>query len=104
MARYIDADLLEKQLNRYVEYSDDGEQEINVDAVFITLHEQPTADVVERKKGEWQIVKNADGATHDYRCSACHRYRFHNGEMRNKYKFCPNCGADMRGEKDVEHD
>lgn len=43
--RLIDADLFEKQLNRYVEYNDDGEQEINADKVFITLHEQPTITV-----------------------------------------------------------
>lgn len=49
----------------------------------------------ERKRGRWEQVANDDNGI-DFRCSACHRYRFHNGEMIKKYKFCPNCGADMR--------
>ena len=56
-------------------------------------------DAVERKRGEWEQVANDDSGI-DFRCSMCHRYRFHNGEMIKKYKFCPNCGADMRGEAD----
>ena len=43
--RLIDADAFEKQINKYVEYNDDGKQEINADAVFITLHDQPTIEV-----------------------------------------------------------
>ena len=39
----------------------------------------------EQKRGEW-IVQ--DGAV---RCSEC-------GEPNMKWNFCPNCGADMRGE------
>lgn len=56
-------------------------------------------DAVERKRGEWEQVHNDDNGI-DFRCSICHRYRFHNGEMLRKYKFCPNCGAEMRGEQD----
>lgn len=51
----------------------------------------------ERKKGTWETVKSADGGT-DFRCSACHRFRFHNGEMRKKYRYCPNCGLPMETE------
>lgn len=56
----------------------------------------------ERKTGKWEEVKNADGASHDYRCSVCHRYRFHNGEMRSKYKYCPNCGCRMVEQRESE--
>ncbi len=55
---------------------------------------------VQQNDGSWEPVKSADGSI-DFRCTSCHRYRFHNGEMRNVYKFCPNCGARMRF-KDVE--
>lgn len=45
-----------------------------------------------RPKGEWQA--STEGT--DYRvCSICN-YTRHAG---TKYNFCPNCGADMRGEE-----
>ena len=53
-----------------------------------------TTDVQEIKHGRWEQVANNDNGI-DFRCSACHRYRFHNGEMIKKYKYCPNCGARM---------
>lgn len=53
----------------------------------------------ERKRGTWEKVKGIEGA-YDFRCSACHRFRFHNGEYLRKYNFCPNCGADMKGDRD----
>ena len=49
----------------------------------------------EPKEAEWEQIENDDHGI-DFRCSACHRYRFHNGEMIKKYRFCPNCGARMR--------
>lgn len=70
-------------------------------AVLEVISNQPSAQP-ERKRGKWERVTNNDNGI-DFRCSACHRYRFHNGEMRRKYKFCPNCGADMReDESEVE--
>ena len=109
MARYIDADAFEKQLNRYVEYNDDGKQEINADEVFITLHEQPTAYVVERKMGEWKVCDILDYAQRPtgrkiLRCPFC-EYLSDEFMSRVDYyraltNFCPNCGADMR--KEVE--
>ena len=45
----------------------------------------PSADVVERKRGEWY-----DRGSLSCRCSNC-------GCKANKeYSFCPICGADMR--------
>lgn len=67
------------------------------DVVIKVIDEAPT---IEPKRGEWQKVMNTDGVGHDYRCSACRHYRFHNGEMLKKYNFCPNCGADMRKESE----
>lgn len=55
------------------------------------IAEIPSADVVERKKGEW-----FDRGSLSCRCSNC-------GCKANKeYSFCPNCGADMRGRKDAK--
>lgn len=55
----------------------------------------PAADVRENKHGEW-IEKpiNVGTPETDYFCSECNW-----ASWRQKTKFCPNCGADMRGEK-----
>ena len=57
----------------------------------------PSADVVERKHGEW-IGKNGNRK----RCLECGEfalYKFVNvGSFHEKQSnFCPHCGADMRG-------
>ena len=64
----------------------------------------PSADVVERERGEW--IDEADKydasfGIHDYRCSNCNSYADehiggHEWYTMLKPNFCPNCGADMR--------
>ena len=49
------------------------------------IHDLPSAQP-ERKKGEWI----------DDNCSECGQYVYH-GDMR---RYCPRCGADMRGDED----
>ena len=63
-------------------------------------YEVPSADVVERKRGEWQIT---DPYPHNVYCSNCyktfaqsHWAVWEDGTLPRSY--CPNCGADMRGE------
>lgn len=60
------------------------------------IDEMPAAEWP--KTGKWETVKASNGVSIDFRCSACHRFRFHNGELR-KYKFCPNCGAKMNSKE-----
>lgn len=43
---------------------------------------------------KWKPFKNARSEI-DFRCTACRRFRFHNGEMRSKFLRCPHCGAHM---------
>lgn len=54
-----------------------------------------------REPGYWQLCKDdsSDNRTRYWRCSVCKGYRFHNGEMRKKYKHCPNCGNPINGDK-----
>jgi Zn finger protein HypA/HybF involved in hydrogenase expression len=67
-----------------------GRWQLNTrEAIAEMIMSVPSADVVERKRGEW-----FDRGSLSCRCSNC-------GCKANKeYSFCPNCGADMRGRKD----
>lgn len=56
----------------------------------VGLGEKKAADVVERKRGEWK----GEGMG-DFSCSLCGVYQsFYTGRT----NFCPNCGADMKGD------
>ena len=54
---------------------------------------------IERPQGEWLVVGH-DDTTFWYRCSNC-EYEEHDNFTKH-YRFCPHCGADMRGRS--EHD
>lgn len=64
------------------------------ESVLRIISEQPTADVVEVKHGEWENFE----IPHMMRCSECgvSDLDIH----RTKFAFCPYCCADMRGAKD----
>lgn len=57
------------------------------------IYNAPTADVVERKKGKWIYHRRL---TESRECSCCGVW-FDWDMPRNS--FCPNCGADMRGDE-----
>ena len=52
----------------------------------------------ERMRGRWVPVTNGRGG---YECDQCHNYApsYQDG-VEWLSDFCPNCGADMRGEQD----
>ena len=87
MSRYIDADELIEDVRRKR-----GLHEIIKGVIYSFLHDAPTADVVESKRGEWKVDE-----THDYEpyCSLCG----HEPIAGEKYNYCPDCGAEMRGDK-----
>ena len=60
----------------------------------------PSADVVERKHGEW-IDNTNDTYTPSEKCSECgHVIHAISSHDAFHYKFCPNCGARMKGVDD----
>ena len=61
------------------------------------LEQMPSAVPI-RKKGKWVKVTNGRGG---HECNICHAYApsYQNSDERLS-EFCPNCGADMRGEQD----
>ena len=62
---------------------------------------QPFAQA-ERMKGRW--VKDEEASSQHsesiYVCSACNNMEAWGEVEKNTFKFCPNCGADMRGKDD----
>lgn len=58
----------------------------------------PSADVRENVRGRW-ITYN-ELASDMLVCSECERYFIGSGDEYD-YNFCPNCGADMRGNDNV---
>ena len=87
MSRYIDADKLQQVY-----------KEIHGGKRSLLIDTEPTADVRENVKGEWQIT---DAYPHNVYCSVCHKKFaqthwavWEDGSLPRNY--CPNCGADMR--------
>ena len=95
MSRLIDADALKDRLQSLA--YDDWNQGVCTSWADAyrecadMVDEQPTIEP-ERKKGEW-ISNDIDPEAWNF-CSVC-------GEQAiDLFDFCPNCGADMRGEQD----
>ena len=62
--------------------------------VMEMIRDLPDADVVERKRGKWIVwFSELYPADSTQECSVCHAEQFIGGDD----NFCPNCGADMRG-------
>lgn len=68
----------------------------------------PTADVRENIRGEWERVDGFTGVeafgfkettVEGWSCSICD---FEIDVSEKSFNFCPNCGADMRGEENNE--
>lgn len=95
MSRFIDADALIEIFKAEHDWS----------SVYI-VEDMPSADVVEVVHGEW-IMINEQLA----KCSVCGGYESTNGKdktgkgviFKMQKKFCPHCGADMRGENNELH-
>ena len=92
--RLIDADTLEREgwflsRNRQVD-SKTMVYEVKKPTEFPTI--EP-----ERKIGKW--IYEEDGIIHGH-CSCCGFHAIYQETDVFGYDFCPNCGADMRGEQD----
>ena len=97
MSRYIDADLLLKNLKS--QYGEDfGWQcTVNMSDVGMMIEDAPAADVQEVKHGHWvqmvKIKKGREVRLVHWQCSLCGCFL-----GTNTANYCPNCGAKMRGE------
>lgn len=85
----------------YAEKSKDAERFETLGAVIELVEKLPTIDPV--KHGKWiereRYRTTKDGVFHTYRykvCSICGRAS--GRRMNKRTRYCPNCGARMRGE------
>ena len=96
MPRYIDADLLQEDFKA----DHGGKRSLMIDT-------QPTADVRENVMGRWvEVVDRTEMYDKEgvktwgmlFQCNQCgfvlNAVEGHTGQ----YNYCPNCGADMRGD------
>ena len=77
-------------------FGDVHPMDYNTNAYIEKIKAIPAADVAERKHGKW-IDSFADDGFVNRNCSLCGQFV----SIYNNYNFCPNCGADMRGDDDV---
>jgi rRNA maturation protein Nop10 len=101
--RYIDANKLRKDVEDLHDCYNGFSDTYDKACIIGLIDEQPTADVVKRKKGKWIIKDNPGTGWYRVTCSEC-------GEdvtstipvigffpnAKPIWNFCPECGADMR--------
>ena len=106
MTRLIDADALIEECNNIIEEVDAGElkedyydgYEAGVENIRDFAEHMPTIDAEPVKRGMWTFIRltDKDWGHKAKECSSCGSTFFNT----TLWDFCPNCGADMRGEKD----
>ena len=104
MARYIDADTIIQKLKDAVERVKPNEVTKDiVNDVIKLLQNEPTADVQEVKRGHWRegAFLKVSGLN-NYPSVICSNCGITFCDIINNhdymYRYCPNCGADMRGD------
>lgn len=72
------------------------EESMVICACFNAIRDIPAADVRENVKGEWTVEKIGEDS-YSLTCPVCGAK---GDDIRSDFtfNFCPNCGADMRGE------
>lgn len=91
--RLIDADVLKKEVDNFPNCYNGWSDTYDKAYIIGAIEEQPSIDI-EPKRGEW--IEQEDDYHHYWECSEC-GMGVGLDDIRN---YCPNCGADMRGDND----
>ena len=87
MARYIDTDLLIKNIVKIEDL-----RTLSTKTIGEAISNTPTADVVEVRHGEW--ILHPDGSA---TCNQCKTHQLLIWDMDRSQNFCGHCGAKMDG-------
>ena len=95
MSKYVNADILIDEII----FNEEDVGIIGSKEAIDIIQNMPSADVAEVKHGEW-IEEPSVFPNHPFvRCSECGEEALLDEYGVAKSNFCPNCGADMRGEE-----
>lgn len=95
MAEYIEREALIQTIQKDQWIGAQGK-----DYALCDIAEQPTADVVEVRHGEWKLYWDDNYLSWSHKCSECGKFplckeeTMHDEVLSN---YCPNCGAKMDG-------
>ena len=100
--RLIDADLLEKEIYKWMPKDQETWMEGDIPpienlvvSIMMTIQEQPTVDAVPVRHGKW-IKLDMHAHLADHKCTACGQECYVPTCMGEPmYIYCPNCGARM---------
>ena len=100
--------IMHASVGDYIITGVNGEQYPCKPDIFKKTYEEISEPSVEPKKGKWIYGEDEYGMD-GYKCDKCgffvpwdYTHTFIN--YINDYHYCPNCGADMRGERDEQSD
>ena len=99
--RLIDADALKKEVDNFPNCYNGWSDTYDKAYIIGAIEEQPSIDI-EPKRGAWKPFDLTWGRSIWY-CTACEESTEVPCDIwthKPIYKYCPNCGADMRGDND----
>lgn len=93
MAEYIEREAVVSLIQQYADGDVKVEETFLLTDLIGDITDIPTAGVQPVKRGHWELIGGEEPWLQGYTCSEC-------GQVAVTYEcnFCPNCGADMRGE------
>ena len=111
MSRYIDLTEFAERIKKHIKPNNHEEKaliEWCKDECIRQAYAMPWGDVVEVRHGEWK-EDNRLRRSAKFRCSVCDGLAYFVQPTRDEtwekccpYKYCPNCGARMDGERRAE--